>query len=145
MSELTCLGVTIRKLKEGLYLHQQLYTEDLPPEHASHISARKRTTIGEPDHFQQETPLPPDPQNAERQEWIKRGRRIWGGILWLSTAVSSTTQALSKDLELPKVKPRHPLQHLNTTKTMGLLYPHPRRQELTECMQFTCPLEMFDT
>ena len=67
-----------------------------------------------------------------------------GGILWLFTrtrpdlafAVSSTAQVLTKDLELLKVKLGHLLQHLNTTTTMGLLYPHPKKRELTEFTVF---------
>ena len=48
----------------------------------------------------------------EHQEWIKRGQRILGGLLWLSTrtrpdlaySVSSTAQVLTRDLELVKDK-----------------------------------------
>ena len=143
-NELTFLGVTIKKLPDGLYLHQHHYTEDLLLEHASHLPARKRTTSGEPDHFKKDSPLLPDPSIPEHYEWIKRGQRILGGILWLSTrtrpdlafAVSSTAQVLTKDLELLKVKLRHLLQYLNTTKTKGLLYPHPKKRELTEYTVF---------
>ena len=64
--------------------------------------------------------------------------------MWLSTrtrpdlafAVSSTAQLLTKDLELLKVKLRHILQYLNTTKTLGLLYPYPRKRVLTEFTVF---------
>ena len=45
-------------------------------------------------------------------------------------------QVLTKDLELLKVKLRHLLQYFNTTKTMGLLYPHPKKRELTEFTVF---------
>ena len=77
-------------------------------------------TSGEPDHFRKDDPLPPDASNPEHLEWIKRGQRILGGLLWLSTrtrpdlafAVSSTAQVLTKDLELLKVKLRHILQYL---------------------------------
>ena len=138
--ELTFLGVTLRKTSEGILLHQQLYTEDLLQEHAPHITARKRTTTGEPEHFQKEASLPPDPSIPEHQEWIKRGQRILGGLLWLSTrtrpdlaySVSSTAQILTRDLELLKMKLRHLLQYLNSTKTMGLLYRFPRKREMTE-------------
>ena len=116
--ELTFLGVTLRRIPE----------------------ARKRTTTGEPEHFQKEAPLPPDPSIPEPQEWIKRGQRILGGLLWLSTrtrpdlaySVSSTAQVLTRDLELLKIKLRHLLQYLNSTKTMGLLYRFPRKREMTE-------------
>ena len=140
-NELTFLGVTIKKLPDGLYLYQHHYTEDLLLEHGSHPPARKRTTSGEPDHSKNDSPLPPDPSIPEHYEWIKRGQRILGGVLWLSTrtcpdlafAVSSTAQVLTKDLELLKVKLRHLLQYLNTTKTMGLLYPHPKNRRLLLC------------
>ena len=82
--------------------------------------------------------MPPDPSIPQHFEWIKRGQRILGGILWLSTrtrpdlafVVSSTAQVLTKDLELLKVKLRRLLQ------TMGLLYPHPKKRELTEFTVF---------
>ena len=51
--ELTFLGVTIRMTPEGLLLHQHHYTNDLLNEHSSHITARKRLTSGEPDHFKE--------------------------------------------------------------------------------------------
>ena len=37
---------------------------------------------------------------------------------------------------MPKVKLRHILQYLNTTKTMGLLYIYPHRRDLTEFSVF---------
>ena len=64
--ELTFLGVILRKTVDGILLHQQLYTDDLPQEHAPHMSARKRTTTGEPEHFQTEAPLPPNPSIPEQ-------------------------------------------------------------------------------
>ena len=142
--DITFLGVTIKMTEQGLLLHQHYYTEDLLKEHSSHITARKRMTSGEPDHFRKDDPLPPDASNPEHLEWIKRGQRILGGLLWLSTrtrpdlafAVSSTAQVLTKDLELLKVKLRHILQYLNTTKTMGLLYVYPPRRDLTEFTVF---------
>ena len=142
--ELTFLGVTVRMTPEGLLLHQHHYTNDLLAEHSSHITARKRLTSGEPDHFKKDDPLPPDATNPDHQEWVKRGQRILGGLLWLSTrtrpdlafAVSSTAQVLTRDLELLKVKLRHILQYLNTTKTLGLLYPYPRKRDLTEFTVF---------
>ena len=142
--DLTFLGVSIKKLPDGILLHQHFYTEDFLQEHSPHITARKRQTSGEPDHFIKADPLPPDPSNADHNEWIKRGQRILGGLLWLSTrtrpdlafAVSSTAQVLTKNLELLKVKLRHLLQYLNTTKTKGIFYPHPRRSQLTEFTVF---------
>ena len=138
-AELPFLGVSIRMTKDGLLLHQHHYTLDFLGEHSSHISARKRTTSGEPEHFRRETPLPPDPTNVEHQQWIKIGQKILGGLLWLSTrarpdlsySVSSAAQVLTKDIELLKVKLRHLLQYLNTTQTLGLLYPYPKDREMT--------------
>ena len=138
--ELTFLGVTLQLTSEGILLHQRLYTEDLLQEHSPHITARRRTTSGEPEHFQKDAPLPPDPNIPEHQEWIKRGQRILGGFLWLSTrtrpdlaySVSSTAQVLTRDLDLLKTKLRHLLQYLNSTKTLGLLYRFPKKRELTE-------------
>ena len=84
-------------------------------------------------------PPPPHPSNPEHQEWIKRGQRILGGVLWLSTrrgpdfayAVSATAQFLTKDLELLKTKLRDLMQYLSTTKTKSSLYLHPKN-ELTQ-------------
>ena len=83
--ELPFLGVSIRMTDEGMLLHQHHYTQDFLREHSSHISVRKRTTSGEPEHFRRETPLLPDPSNSEHQEWVKIGQKILGGLLWLST------------------------------------------------------------
>ena len=113
--DLTFLGVTIEKKEEGLLLHQHNCTENLLNEDAAHLPARKRTTAGDPEHFKKVAPPPPDPSNPEHQEWIKRGQRILGGVLWLSTrtrpdlayAVSATAQVLTKDFELLKVNLRH--------------------------------------
>ena len=74
-AELPFLGVSIRMTKDGLLLHQHHYTLDFLREHSSHISARKRTTSGEPEHFRRETPLPPDPTNVEHQQWVKIGQK----------------------------------------------------------------------
>ena len=82
--DLTFLGVTIKMTPDGLLLHQHNYTEELLREHSSHITARKRMTSGEPDHFRNEDPLPPNPSNPEHQEWIKRGQRILAG--WIAMA-----------------------------------------------------------
>ena len=53
-AELPFLGVSITMTKDGLLLHQHHYTLDFLLEHSSHISARKRTTSGEPENV-----LPP--------------------------------------------------------------------------------------
>ena len=77
-ADLPFLGVSIRMTKDGILLHQHLYTQDLLHNHSSHISARKRNTSGEPTHFQKDPPLPPDPTNSEHQRWIKIGQRMLG-------------------------------------------------------------------
>ena len=147
--ELPFLGVTITMTPLGIVLHQQNYTEAFLEEHASHVPKRSRNTPGEPEHFQKTAPVSPDPSNQEHQEWMKRGQRILGGLLWLSTrtrpdlacAISVTAQVLTKDLEALKVRLRHILQYLNSTRTMGLLYLFPRskdkKHELTEFTTFS--------
>ena len=50
----------------------------------------------------------------------------------LAFSVSSTAQVLTRDLELLKMKLRHLLQYLSSTKTLGLLYRFPKKRELTE-------------
>ena len=138
--ELPFLGVPSWMTKDGLFLHQHHYTLDFLHEHSSHISARKRTTSGEPEPFRKEAPLPPDPTDVEHQQWVKIGQKILGGLLWLSTrtrpdlsySVSSAAQVLTKDIEGLKVKLRHLLQYINTTQTLGLLYPCSRHREMTD-------------
>ena len=49
--ELTFLGVILQFISEGILLHQRLYTEDLLQEHSPHITARRKTISGEPEHF----------------------------------------------------------------------------------------------
>ena len=80
---------------------------------------------------------------------MKRGQRILGGLLWLSTrtrpdlacAVSMAAQVLTKDIHLLKVRLRHLLQYLNTTKTLGLMYNYPKgkdkKHDLTEFTVFS--------
>ena len=139
-SELPFLGVSIRMTQDGILLYQHHYTQDFLREHSAHISARKRTTSGEPEHFKSDSPLPPDPTDPQHQEWVKRGQRILGGLLWLSTrtrpdlsySVSSAAQVLIRDLELLKVKLRHLLQYLSTTQTLALLYPYPASREMSD-------------
>ena len=101
--ELTFLGVTLQLTSEGILLHQRLYTEDLLQEHSPHITARRRTTSGEPEHFQKDAPLPPDPNIPETSGVDKeRATNSRAGFLWLSTrtrpdlaySVSSTAQVL---------------------------------------------------
>ena len=57
-AELPFLSVSIRMTKGGLLLHGKLhqhhYTQDFLCEHSSHVSARKRTTSGEPERFRRE-------------------------------------------------------------------------------------------
>ena len=80
-AELPFRGVTLRKTKDGILLHQHLYTQEFLREYSSHISAKKRTTSGEPDHFKKDPPPGIDHSNPEHMEWVKIGQRILGGIL----------------------------------------------------------------
>ena len=72
----------------------------------SHITARKRTTTEEPEHFNKQAPLPPDHSNIDHLEWIRIGQRVLGAMLWLSTrtrpdlayAVSATAQVLTPEI-----------------------------------------------
>ena len=142
--DLNFLGASIRQLATGLLLHQHHYTEELLSEHASHITARKRTTTGEPEHFNKQAPLPPDHSNIDHLEWIKIGQRVLGAMLWLSTrtrpdlayAVSATAQVLTRDIESLKVRLCHLLQYINTTKALGLFYRYPTKRELTDFTVF---------
>ena len=132
--DFTFLGVTIEKLPHGILLHQNTYTELLLEEHQSSIPTRPRWTTGEAEHFQKEPPEVPDQTNPEHYEWIKRGQKIIGALLWLSTrtrpdlacAVSLVSQVLFKDLSALKSRLRHLLQYLRTTGTRGLLYLYPQ-------------------
>ena len=139
-AELPFLGVSIRMTKDGLLLHQHHYTLDFLREHSSHVSARKRTTSAEPEHFRRETPLPPDSTNIEHQQWVKIGQKIVGGSYGSLLALVQTfltlfrplPQILTKDIKGLKVTLRHLLQYINTTQTLGLLYPYPRHREMTD-------------
>ena len=54
----------------------------------------------------------------------------------LAYSVSSPAQVLTRDLELLKMKLRHLLQYLNSTKTLGLLCRFPKKREMTEFTVF---------
>ena len=79
------------------------------------------------------------PMLSINQQWVKIGQKVLRGLLWLPTrtrpdlsySLSSAAQALTKDIELLEVKLRHLLQYINTTQTLGLLYPYPRHTEMT--------------
>ena len=81
-------------------------------EHGSSIPNRTRWTTGDAEHFKKEQPQPPDQANPEHLEWIKRGQRIIGALLWLSTrtrpdlacSVSLASQVLFKDLSSLKLQ-----------------------------------------
>ena len=143
-ADLNFLGVSSRQLATGLLLHRHHYTEQLLSEHASHITARKRTTMGEPEHFNKQAPLPPDHSNIDHLEWTKSGQQVLGAMLMLSTrtrsdlayAVSATAQVLTRDIESLKVRLRRLLQHINTAKTLGLFYRFPAKGELTDFTLF---------
>ena len=75
--------------------------------------------------------------NPEHVEWVKRAQKILGALLWLSTrtrpdiacAVSLAAQSLWQDLDQLKIRLRHLLQYLNTTKTFGILYTFPQKEQ----------------
>ena len=75
--------------------------------------------------------------NPEHVEWVKRAQKILGALLWLSTrtrpdiacAVSLAAQSQRQDLDQLKIRLRHLLQYLNTTKTFGLLYTFPQKEQ----------------
>ena len=85
-----------------------------------------RWTTGEPEHFKKEDPLPPDQEDPEHLEWIKRGQRNIRTRPDIACAVSLASQVLFKDLSSLKTRLRHLLQYLKTTGTRGLLYLYPR-------------------
>ena len=73
--EFNFLGVTLELAPLGLLLHQKAYTEALLDEYRDMISQRKRTTTGDPEHFEQSTPTAPDlsnPEGPEHAVWVKR-------------------------------------------------------------------------
>ena len=118
-----------------MVLHQANYTEMFLEEHGSSIPNRGRWTTGEAKHFSKEQPQPPDQANPEHLEWIKKGQRIIGALLWLSTrtrpdlacGVSLASQVLFKDISSLKTRLKHILQYLKTIVTRGLLYLFPQR------------------
>ena len=75
----------------------------------------------------------------------KRAQRILGALLWLSTrtrpdiacAVSLAVQSLWYKLDHLKIRLRHLLQYLNTTKTFGLLYTFPQKEQPSTLSEFT--------
>ena len=83
--------------------------------------------------------------NPEHVEWVKRAQKILGALLWLSTrtrpdiacAVSFAAQALWHNLDHLKIRLRHLLQYLNTTKTFGLLYTFPQKEQPSTLSEFT--------
>ena len=85
---------------------------------------------GKPEHFDKDATSAPDMSNPEHAEWVKRAQKILGALLWLSTrtrpdiacALSLAAQSLWHNLDHLKIRLRHLLQYLNTTRTFGLLY-----------------------
>ena len=82
--------------------------------------------------------------NSEHMEWVKRGQKILGALLWLSTrtrpdiacAVSLAAQSLWQDLGHLKVRLRHLLQYLNTTRTFGIMYLYPQKESASTLTEF---------
>ena len=143
------LGITLEISSFGILLHQRVYTEAILDEYKDVIPQRKRVTTGEPEHFDKSPPIVPDLNNPEHAAWIKRGQKVLGALLWLSTrtrpdiacAVSMAAQALWHDLEKLKMRIKHLLQYLLSTGTLGLRYLFPqndkRSSPLTEFTVFS--------
>ena len=136
--EFSFLGITLEVTSVGLLLHQRTYTEDDTPK-------RQRATTGEPEHFDKETKSPPDMTNPEHVEWVRRTEEILGALLWLSArtrpdiacAVSLAAQPFCHNLDHLKIRLGHLLQYLSTTKTFGLLYTFPQKEQPSTLSEFT--------
>ena len=143
--EFSFLGITLELTTVGLLLHQKTYTEALLEEYQDVTPKRQRATTGEPEHFDKDAKSPPDMTNPEHVEWVKRAQKILGALLWLSTrtrpdiacAVSLAAQSLWQDLDQLKIRLRHLLQYLNTTKTFGILYTFPQKEQPSTLTEFT--------
>ena len=143
--EFSFLGITLELTTVGLLLHQKTYTEALLEEYKDVTPKRQRATTGEPEHFDKDAKSPPDMTNPEHVEWVKRAQKILGALLWLSTrtrpdiacAVSLAAQSLWHNLDHLKIRLRHLLQYLNTTKTFGLLYTFPQKEQPSPLSEFT--------
>ena len=106
---------------------------------------RKRATAGEPEHFDKDEKLLPDMTNPEHVEWVRRAQKILGALLCLPTrtrpdiacAVSLAAQFLWHNLDHLKIRLGHLLQYLNTTKTFGLLYTFPQKEQSSTPSEFT--------
>ena len=144
-ADFSFLGITLELTPVGLLLHQRAYTEALLEEYKDVTPQRKRTTTGEPEHFEKDEASPPDMTNPEHVEWVKRAQRISGALLWLSTrtrpdiacAVSLAAQSLWHNLDHLKIRLRHLLQYLNTTKTFGIFYVFPQKEHPSTLTEFT--------
>ena len=143
--EFSFLGITLELTTVGLLLHQKTYTEALLEEYQDVTPKRQRATTGEPEHFDKDAKSPPDMTNPEHVEWVRRAQKILGALLWLSTrtrpdiacAVSLAAQSLWQDLDQLKIRLRHLLQYLNTTKTFGILYTFPQKEQPSTLTEFT--------
>ena len=116
-----------------MLLHKRTYTEALIEEFKEVTPASKWTTTGEPEHFSKLSPSPPDVTNSDHIGWVNRAQKILGVLLWLSTRTteispvqSLAAQCLWRNLEDLKVRIKHLLQYLSTTRTFGLLYLYPQ-------------------
>ena len=134
---------------DGLLLHQHHYSLSFLREHSSHISARKRTASGEPDHFRREAALPPDPEGTQHLQCVNIGQKILGGLLWLSArarpdlsySVSSAAQHFRKGYRTLEGKAATPFtkhQHHSSSWT-SLLLPFLSRDDSFYCLQ-RCPI-----
>ena len=138
------MGITLELTSVGLPLHQKTYTEAFLEEYKDVTPKRQNSTTGEPEHFDKDAKSPPDMTNPEHVEW-ETAQMILGALLWLSTrarpdiacAVSLAAQSLAHNLDHLKIRPRHLLQYLNTTKTCGLLYIFPQKEQPSTLSEFT--------
>ena len=143
--EFSFLGITLELTSVGLLLHQKTYTEAFLEEYKDVTPKRQKATTGEPEHFDKDAKSTPDMTNPEHVEWVKRAQKILRALLWLSTrtrpdiacAVSLAAQSLWHNLDHLKTRLRHLLQYLNTTKTFGLLYTFPQKEQPSTLSEFT--------
>ena len=134
------LGVKVEKLPDGLYVHQHFYVDELLRKHVGSYGTRVRGTTPAPESFthttQNHEPQPPDPNNPQHRDQIKRAQQIIGALLWMSTrtrpdlsyAVSMAALVQTRDLKELDVRLRHLLQYLGSQEShphKGLHYKHP--------------------
>ena len=122
---------------------QRAYTEVFLEECKDVAPQRKRATTSE--HFKKDMASPPDMNNPDHVEWLKKAQKILGALLWLSTRTRPdiactnrlAAQSLWHNLNHLKIRLRYLLQYLNTTKTFGLLYTFRQKEHPSSLTEFT--------